>query len=98
MKEAIFTYQTKLNCLQETSQTVLEKTESLLCRVERSLFADYAKGNTLNSLKSAYLQKHGITARQFNAIRFQLEGKIDPKILYEALFSDLFGELFQRFL
>jgi len=45
--------------------------------VERKLFADFARGKELASLRSAYLLRYGITSRQFNAIRTGLEGKID---------------------
>ena len=77
MKDSpVFTYQTKIG-LDEVGKKVLAKTAELLSFVERSLFADYARGKDTPLLKSEYLQKHGITARQFNAIRVQLEGKID---------------------
>ena len=72
---AVFTYQTLLSLKQE-QRVLLEKTADHLCYVERCLFADYAKGKKLSSCKSTYLATHGITARQFNAIRIQLEGKI----------------------
>ena len=74
-KDYIFTYQTKLEP-SETAQALLSSQAELLCRVERCLFADYAKGKTFPLLKSEYLKKYGITARQFNALRVQLEGKI----------------------
>lgn len=76
---AVFTHQTLL-CLQQEQQALLEKTAEHLCRVERCLFADYAKGKKLASLKSSYLTTHKITARQFNAIKMQLEGKISSII------------------
>ena len=45
-------------------------------RVQRSLFADMAAGESAASLKGAYLQRFGIPARMFNAVRVSLEGKV----------------------
>lgn len=49
----------------------------LMSHVERCLFADIATGKVAGDLKSFYLTHFRITARQFNAARVQLEGKID---------------------
>lgn len=75
-KDPIFTYQTHVQ-LDEGGEAALAKAAEHLSLVERFLFADYARGKDISLLKSEYLQKHGITARQFNAIRLQLEGKIE---------------------
>lgn len=48
-----------------------------MAQVEHKLFADLCKGKEAGSLKTSYLIQHGITARQFNAARVQVEGKID---------------------
>ena len=45
-------------------------------RVQRKLFADIAAGRSPGSLKSAYLERYGIPARMFNALRMSLEGKV----------------------
>ena len=45
-------------------------------RVQRKLFADVAAGGSAASLKGAYLQRYGIPARLFNAVRVSLEGKV----------------------
>ena len=45
-------------------------------RVERKLFAKVAAGRSAVSLKSEYLQRYGIPARMFNAVRVPLEGKV----------------------
>ena len=45
-------------------------------RVERNLFAEVAAGRSATSLKSVYLQRYGIPARMFNAVRVLLEGKV----------------------
>ena len=49
---------------------------ALYGRVERKLFADVAAGRSAGSLKSVYLQRYGIPARMFNAVRVSLEGKV----------------------
>ena len=45
-------------------------------KVQRKLFADASAGRSATSLKSAYLKKHGMPARMFNAVRVSLEGKV----------------------
>ena len=45
-------------------------------QVERKLFAQVASGKSAASLKSAYLEGHGIPARMFNAVRVSVEGKV----------------------
>jgi IS605 OrfB family transposase len=44
---------------------------------KRKLFVDLMQKKDLNTLKKSYLTKHEITARQFNALRITLQGKID---------------------
>ena len=51
-------------------------TPELYVRVERNLFAEVAAGRSATSLKSVYLQRYGIPARMFNAVRVLLEGKV----------------------
>ena len=46
-------------------------------RVERTLYREMQKGADANRLKSDYLVRFAIAARQFNAVRIQLQGKID---------------------
>jgi len=68
------TYQTRiLNSPDEPLSAYAE----LMGRVEHSLFAEIAAGKTACSLKSSYLTSFQITARQFNATRVKLEGKMD---------------------
>jgi hypothetical protein len=45
-------------------------------RAERALFADLARGGDPAALKSDYLIRFGLTARQFNAMAINLKGKI----------------------
>ena len=47
-------------------------------RVKRTLFRDMiSTGTPSASFKNTYLKRFGITARQFNAIRYDLEGNIE---------------------
>jgi IS605 OrfB family transposase len=70
-----FTYQSRLR-LDERLQAILSEYASLFNRVEHSLYAEMARGKTTTSCKNTFLKKYGITARQFNACRISLEGKI----------------------
>src|SRR5271156_2929417 len=71
---AMRTYQTRIS---RDFEQPLMAYAALMAQVEHSLFADRAAGQSANKLKSLYLVKFGITARQFNAARVRLEGKID---------------------
>ncbi len=56
----------------------LDEMAELMGRVERKLYAAYARGETdRNRLKREFIADFGITARQYNAIRVTLDGKID---------------------
>jgi IS605 OrfB family transposase len=68
------TYQTRIHA---NANDPLSAYAFLMAHVEHCLFADLAKGKVAIDLKSSYLKKFQITARQFNAIRMKLEGKID---------------------
>lgn len=69
------TYQTRLS-LDERQADVLSACALLFNTVEHSLYAEVARGKTSVSCKNGFLKKYGITARQFNACRVSLEGKI----------------------
>ncbi len=64
----------------ETNHTlydVLDDMGALYGRITRALFRDSARsGLKPASFKNDYLKKYGITARQFNAIRYDLDGTI----------------------
>ena len=45
-------------------------------RVQRRLFAAVAAGRSAPAMKSEYLQRYGIPARMFNAVRVSLDGKV----------------------
>ena len=44
-------------------------------QVERKLFAEMAAGRSVALLKSTYLERYGVPARLFNAVRVSLQGK-----------------------
>lgn len=73
--EMTLTYQTRL-LLNEDQEAILQEYACLLSRVERSLYAEIAKGKTSASCKNDFLKIYGITARQFNACRVSVDGKI----------------------
>ena len=85
----IFTYQTRPE-LTPAQATVLDGYADLYGKAERSLFAAIQAGGSLNDLKRSFQPRFGITARQFNAMRAGLEGKIDsikerrPELIAEA--------------
>lgn len=70
-----FTYQTRL-VIDSQADSILCSMATLLNQVEYNLYADLCKGKTVSELKSFYLKLYKITARHFNSLRVQLEGKI----------------------
>jgi IS605 OrfB family transposase len=70
--------------------SVLDAYADLHGRAERTLFAALSAGNPVNELKRVFLPRFGLTARQFNALRVGLEGKIAsikelrPELIAEA--------------
>jgi len=70
-----FTYQTRFNATKE-QDTALTAYAALYGTVERKLFAALAAGGDTSNLKSAFLRRYGITARQYNAVAINLKGKI----------------------
>lgn len=75
MSDPVFTYQTRL-VLDAAEASALHAYAELHGRAERALFAALSAGNPVNDLKRAFLPRFGLTARQFNALRVGLDGKI----------------------
>jgi hypothetical protein len=71
----VFTYQTRVSVTPEQDQW-LRQYARRFGHIERTLFRDMQRGKDANQLKSEYLSRFAITARQFNAVRIQLQGKI----------------------
>lgn len=77
MSEHISTYQARIATTEE-AESLLAAYTSHYGHVERCLYADMRKaGKKAASFKNDYLVRFKITARQFNAIARNLEGKID---------------------
>ena len=74
------TYQTRIydyaGVDRAAGDAALSAYASLYGQMQRKLFAEVAAGSSAASLKSAYLQRYGIPARLFNAVRVSLEGKV----------------------
>ena len=69
-----FTYQARIK---PSCSKALDEYARLYSTVERKLFACLmAKKEDLNTLKSSFIRKYQITARQFNSIHSILKGKI----------------------
>jgi hypothetical protein len=71
----VFTYETRVTLTAEQDQ-MLSEYAVRFGQVERTLFVDVQKGGEVSRLKCEYLERFDITARQFNAARIQVEGKI----------------------
>jgi len=70
-----FTYQTRYK-LDELASSVLEECAHLYGSIERHLFQDMMAELPINTVKREYLKRFEITARQFNACKVSVEGKI----------------------
>src|SRR5580704_3660541 len=89
MDTSLRTYQTRPDYSPLVEEAFRASAE-LFAHIEHCLLADISKGKTPGGLKSSYLVKYGITARQFNAIRVKVEGKIASiKELRKMQTSDL---------
>jgi IS605 OrfB family transposase len=71
----IFTYQTRIELTPE-QEAVLGGYALAYGEAERSLFAAIQAGGSLNEMKREFQLRFGISARQFNAMRVEIEGKI----------------------
>ena len=58
-----------------TGDAALSACAELYGQVQRKLFAEMAAGRSAVSLKSTYLERYGMPARLFNAVRVSLQGK-----------------------
>ena len=73
-------YQTRIAAYEGIDRSVgdaaLSAYAALYGKVQHKLFADVAAGRSAVSKKSEYIEKHGIPARMFNAVRITLDGKV----------------------
>lgn len=85
----MFTYQARPALTSEQAKYLVAYAE-LYGQAERSLFAALHAGGSLNDLKRTFLGRFGLSARQFNAMRVGLDGKIAsikerrPELIAEA--------------
>ena len=70
-----FTYQTRC-CTDASSDQLLTQMAEILSSAERHLFKDFSAGKKISDLKTEYIKNYQITARHFNSLKVQLEGKI----------------------
>ena len=70
-----FTYQAQL-IVNPTIDASLTAYARLYGHAERCLFAATARGHGPDKIKPAFSRKHGLTARQFNAVSAGLTGKV----------------------
>jgi IS605 OrfB family transposase len=69
------TFQTRVD-LDPIADEVFCELSKYFAHIKHCLFAEITSGKKANSLKNDYLLRFEITARQFNAIRVEVEGKI----------------------
>ena len=73
-------YQTRIAAYEGIDRSVgdaaLSAYAALYGKVQHKLFAVVAAGRSAVSKKSEYIDKHGIPARMFNAVRVSLDGKV----------------------
>ena len=59
----------------QSTYVLLEQMARQMSEKKRKLFVRYAiRGESLTELKREFIANHGITARQFNAIAFEVKG------------------------
>lgn len=89
-----FTYQARI----AGQQPVLEAFAQLFGRLERKFYVDRVHRDiNINELKSRYIANYGITARQFNALRISLDGKVSSVIeLLKLSVSDYQARITQQ--
>ena len=73
--ETTRTFETRIKVDPYISE-LLHSCAQLFTHIRHRLFADIASGKSPGELKNDYLACYEITARQFNALRVQVEGKI----------------------
>jgi IS605 OrfB family transposase len=70
-----FTFQTRFE-IEGESEGLLSQFAGLFSGAMRSLFSKTQAGFNPLTLKSCMMEEHGLTARQYNAVRVELDGKI----------------------
>ena len=83
----ILSYQTKVNNLSKEVENFFNDYAGLYSNIERKFYIDNYKNNeTRSSLKKLYTSKFGITARHYNAIAINTDGKLDAVKKLQGLY------------
>jgi IS605 OrfB family transposase len=94
-----FTYQTRCQVDAPADQLLIQMAE-ILSSAERHLFKDLSAAKKASDLKADYIKNFQITARHFNAIRVQLEGKIasakEQQIAHASLLKEKIASLTKK--
>ena len=94
------TYQTRVRSYSGVGKVAgdaaLSAYAELYGQVQRKLFAQVAAGRPAAWLKSEYLERYGIPARMFNAVRVSLEGKVASVKEQQKLRVDSLGRRIAR--
>ena len=72
----VFTYQTRINASDDQA-AALDAFADLYGRAQRKLFAHVAAGQDCLKIKASFMLETGLSARQYNAVRVGLQGKIE---------------------
>ena len=80
--------------LSNESDALLDRFAAIYGKAERSLFAALAAGEDPSKLKPAFMARHGLTARQFNAMAASIKGKVRSiQEIQKSRASDLKGRI-----
>lgn len=89
----IRTYQSR-PVISPESEALLSQYAALYGRAERALFAALAAGADPIKIKPAFMARHGLTARQYNALAASVKGKVRSlQEIQKARISDLNGRI-----
>ena len=90
----VVTYQTRISDYGDMDRLEgyagLSAYAELYGQVQRKLFAAIAGGRSAASLKITYLERYGMPARMFNAVRVSLDGKVSAVRAAQRLRRDSF--------
>lgn len=89
----LLSYQTKVKGISKDTSEFLDEIASLYSSIEREFYIDVFKNKkTRGGLKRPYTQKHQITARHYNAIAINTDGKIKSKEELQKLYIEEVNE------
>jgi hypothetical protein len=77
--DPIFTFQTRLT-VTDSQSIALSETAEKFSQSQRTLFANIASGDDPLIVKKEFMAQMGVDSRQYNAIRIELQGKVDSVV------------------